>query len=127
MYPLIAKWTILAGTEQQAVAALQELAKQVEANEPDTLMYLVHTPDMAQLSFPTPSPLDVVFYECYTDHDAFIKHLTGPIFTQFVATFGSMFLSTTVTCPGGGSSTNPFVLSEALTLQAGFVRGIPGS
>ncbi len=127
MYPLIAKWSIIAGNEAKAVAALQDLARQVQAEEPDTLMYLVHTPDMAQLSFPTPSPLDVVFYEGYTDHDAFIRHLTGPIFTKFVATYGSLFLSTTVTCPGGGSSTNPFVLSEALTLQAGFVRGLPGS
>lgn len=122
MYTLIAKWTIIQGKEAPAVVALKKLAKQVQQNEKDTLIYLVHTPDLKEVNLPTPSPLEVIFIEGYKNKAAFLAHLTGKIFTTFVAQYGDLFLSTTVQCSNGGSSTNPFVLAETLTRKAGFIR-----
>lgn len=122
MYSLIAKWTIQQGKETPAIAALKKLAKQVQENEKDTLIYLVHTPNLKEDSLPTPSPLEVVFFEVYKNKAAFIAHVNGKVFTDFVKKNGSLFLSTTVQCNDGGSSTNPFVLAEFLSRQAGFIR-----
>lgn len=122
MYTLIAKWTIKQGQEKPALDALKALGKEVLKNEKDTLIYLVHTPDLKEASLPTPSPLEVVFFEVYRNKSAFIAHVTGPTFTNFVKQSGALFLSTTVQCEGGGSSTNPFVLAEVLTRNAGFIR-----
>jgi quinol monooxygenase YgiN len=122
MYTLIAKWTIKQGQEAPAIAALKKLAKQVQQQEKDTLIYLVHIPDMTQASLPTPSPLEVVFFEGYKNQAAFVAHVTGPIFTKFVQQYIDLFLSTTVQCKEGDSSTNPYVLVEFLSRKAGFIR-----
>jgi quinol monooxygenase YgiN len=122
MYTLIAKWTIKQGQETPAIAALKKLAVQVKKNEKDTLIYLVHTPDLKEACLPTPSPLEIVFFEVYRNKAAFIAHVTGPIFTNFVKQYGALFLSTTVQCGDGTSSTNPFVLVDILTRKAGFIR-----
>jgi quinol monooxygenase YgiN len=122
MYTLIAKWTIKQGEEAPAIAALKKLAKQVQQNEKDTLIYLVHTPDLKEDNLPTPSPLDIVFFEVYKNKAAFLAHVTGKIFTTFVQQHGSLFLSTTVQCEGGSTSTNPYVLVEMLSRKAGFIR-----
>src|ERR1039458_4135319 len=58
MYTLIAKWYIQADDNDKAKAVLQalrELAAQVEAQEPDTWMYLVHTGNQ-EGSTPPPAP-----------------------------------------------------------------------
>jgi uncharacterized protein len=122
MYTLIAKWTIKQGQETPALNALKNLAKEVLKNEKDTLIYLVHTPDLKEANLPTPSPLEIVFFEVYRNKSAFIAHVTGPTFTAFVKQYGALFLSTTVQCSDGGSSTNPFVLAEVLNRKAGFIR-----
>jgi len=122
MFALVARWTIKQGCEIAAKAALLELAKHVQSQEPDTLLYLVHVPDMAELSLPTPSPLEVVFFEVYKDKDAFLAHLTGPVFQQFVATHLKLFLSTSVTGQDGKPVQSPFVLVENLQRLGGFVR-----
>lgn len=122
MYPLISTWTIKEGSEQQAVAALKSLAQQVYEQEPDTLVYLPHVPDMSQPSLPTPPSVQVVFFEIYKDEAAFNAHVSGPVFTGFVAQHGSLFLSTTVRCADGGSSTNPYTTVEFLKLLNGFIR-----
>ena len=122
MYPLISLWTINQGSEAQAVAALKNLARQVYEQEPDTLVYLPHTPDMSQPSLPTPPSGQVVFFEIYKDRAAFEAHVNGPVFKGFVEEYGKLFLSTTVQCAGGGSSTNPYTTVEFLRHVGGFIR-----
>jgi quinol monooxygenase YgiN len=116
MYPLISIWTILPGKEAEAIAALKAAALKVQAEEPDTLAYLVHTPDFTQPNLPTPPAGQVVFFEIYKDHDAFLYHLNGPTFTGFVKQYGNLFLN---------SNGSPYVTVEMMTLQGGFIR--PGT
>lgn len=122
MFSLVSIWTIKEGQQQAAIAALKNLAQQVQEKEADTLMYLVHTPDMSQASLPTPSPLQVVFVEIYKDQAAFLAHVNGPVFKNFVAENVDLFLSTTSECTGGGSVTKPYTGVEFLIRQAGFIR-----
>jgi quinol monooxygenase YgiN len=122
MYPLISTWTINQGSERRAVDALKNLAQQVYDEEPDTLVYLPHVPDMTQQSMPTPPSVQVVFFEIYADKDAFDAHVNGPVFKGFVAEYGSLFLSTEVTCPDGGGVSNPYTTVEFLQLLNGFIR-----
>ena len=122
MFTVIARWSIKQGCEIDARAALQELAKQVQSQESDTLAYLVHAPDMAELSLPTPSPLEVVFIEVYKDKNAFVKHVTGVVFQQFVVTHRGLFLGTSVTDTEGKVVESPFVMVENLERLGGFVR-----
>lgn len=115
-YPLEAKWTILPGNEEKAKTALIQLAKDVHENEPETLLYMVHVPDFKQKSLPTPPQGEVLFWEVYENQDAFLKHVNGPIFTTFVKTYGSLFLS---------DFSNPpqvFMTTEVLTQIEGFSR-----
>jgi len=113
MYQLIAKWTILPGKETEAVAALKKLAVQVKEEEPDTLIYLVNTPDFAQTNLPIPYAGTVTFFEGYKNKDAFLAHLNGPAFTGFVKAHGDLFLQ---------SNGQAFVIVETLKHQAGFIR-----
>lgn len=55
MITLIAKWYVKEGKHAAAVAALQALASEVLSTEPETLMYLVHTPDASHASLPQPT------------------------------------------------------------------------
>jgi quinol monooxygenase YgiN len=113
MISITAKWSILAGQEQAALAALKILAQQVEAEEPFVPMYTIHTPDFSATSFPTPSTADVVFFSVFDNEAAFQKHLHGPVFKNWLAKYGKHFLM---------NSGNLFVVSELLTRRAGFVR-----
>jgi quinol monooxygenase YgiN len=122
MFTFIARWTIKRGCEAAARAALRRLAKQVQNEEPDTLLYLVHVPDMKEQSLPTPSPLEVVFFEGYTNKAAFLAHLNGPVFKRFVAKNLKLFLSTAVAGQDGKMVKSPFVLVENLQRLGGFVR-----
>jgi quinol monooxygenase YgiN len=122
MYSLISIWTIKQDSQPQAVAALKRLAKQVQEQEKETLVYLVHTPDMSQGSMPTPSNLQVLFFEIYKNKAAFLAHVNGPIFQGFVAKHGSLFLSTELKCADGGTVSQPFMMAEFLRREAGFIR-----
>jgi quinol monooxygenase YgiN len=124
MYSLTSTWTIKQGkdNEKAAVAALSRLARQVHKHEENTLVYLVHVPDMREKSLPTPSNLEVVFFEVYRDKAAFTAHVNSTIFTDFVKKHVNLFLSTTIECEDGESLTKPFTTVEFLQRKAGFIR-----
>ncbi len=113
MYPLISKWTALSDKKEEAIAALKQLAKTVEQEEPDTWMYTVHTPDFTQTNLPTPPEGEIVFFEIYKDQAAFNQHVSGKIFTDFVDDHADLFL-----CNEG----KPYVTLEIMDRQAGFIR-----
>jgi uncharacterized protein len=114
---LTSTWYIAPGKESAALTALRTLAQGVYASEPDTLAYLVHTPfqsaDGSIQSLPPVNPLSVVFFEVYRNPEAFLRHLNGPVFTDFVARNGSFFVN---------SNGKPFNTVEFLTQIAGFLR-----
>ena len=114
MYTLIAKWYIRSN-ENAVLEALRELAKQVEAQEPDTWMYVVHTGNQ-EGSTPPAAPGEVVFVEAYKDFNALLQHVNGKLFQTFVSQYGADFVP--VTAPNKG----PFMLVESLARLAGFVR-----
>lgn len=116
MYPLIAKWTILPGNEKKAVTALKKLAQDVQENEPGTLLYMVHTPNFNEKSLPTPPAGEVFFWEIYKDHAAFLKHVNGTVFKDFVKTYGNLFLTDFSAVP------QVFMTTEVLTQIGGFAR-----
>lgn len=111
---LTSQWFLLPGCEEAALGALRQLAADVEAQEPGTLTYLVHTPYIGpNLQSLPPAAPSVLFYETYQDEAAFVAHVTGPLFTNFVAQHGSLFVQ---------SHGKPFTVTLFLSLQAGFVR-----
>ena len=123
MYSVIAIWTIQQGKEELATAALGRLAAEVQQQEAGTLMYLVHLPDMTQPSLPTPSNLEVVFFEVYRDRAAFLTHVTGDTFQNFVKEHADLFLCPPPTvCDDGTSVVGPFMTVEFLERKAGFIR-----
>lgn len=122
MVSLIARWYVREGQQAAAVAAVRALAEEVRAAEPDTLMYLVHVPDMAESSLPPPTDTEVFFVEAYASMDAFYAHLNGPAFTNFVKRYGRLFQYATGTTAEGAAASIPFVQNQWLDRQAGFVR-----
>lgn len=116
MYPVMAKWTILTGKENEAIAALHNLAKEVEKTEPDTLLYMVHVPNFKAKSLPTPPIGEVVFWEVYSDVNAFNKHITGPAFQNFLKTYGNLFLT------DFGNPPQVYMTTETLIQLGGFAR-----
>ncbi len=117
MYPLISTWFIAPGKEAKVIPALKKLAVNVKKNEPDTLVYLVHTPDMTQTNLPTPPANQVVFFEIYKDEAAFKAHIDGADFKNFVANYGKMFVS---------SNGSPYVTALMLQHEAGYIRAAMG-
>ncbi|WP_184549612.1 putative quinol monooxygenase [Mucilaginibacter sp. FT3.2] len=113
MYPLISVWTILPGNESEATAALKNLALLVEQTQPDTLAYLVHTPDMSQPNLPTPNSGEVIFFEIYKNEAAFKAHVDGAVFKNFVATYGNLFLA---------SNGAPYTTLQVMKHKAGYIR-----
>ena len=113
---LTSSWFIRPGCEPDVRAAVQQLAARVQAEEPDTLTYLVHAPrlDDARLqSLPPQGLLSLLFFEVYRDADAFLRHLNGVVFADFVGQHGHLFVS---------SNGQPFTTVQFLSLQAGFSR-----
>jgi predicted enzyme related to lactoylglutathione lyase/quinol monooxygenase YgiN len=111
---LTSEWFIHPGFEIEAREAVVRLAGDVEAHEPGTLAYLVHTPfgaDARLQSLPPPDPLRVLFFETYAGPDAFLAHLDGPLFTEFVAAHGHCFL---------GVGGKPYTTVQFLDTLAGF-------
>lgn len=113
MLSIIAKWWIVPGHEEPAVAALKELAAEVERSEPFTLLYLIHT-TIQDGSRPTPPANEVVFVSGWPDREAFQQHLDGPVFKEWSKKYARLFL----TDDSGGL----FVTGEFINRQAGFVR-----
>ena len=114
MYTVIAKWYIRAN-EKAVLQGLRHLATQVEAGEPDTWMYVVHTGNQDG-STPPPAPGEVVFVEAYKDLNALLQHVNGKPFQTFLSQYGADFVP--LTEPNKG----PFLLVESLARLAGFVR-----
>jgi quinol monooxygenase YgiN len=110
-----AYWTVVPGKQAEAEAALAELAREVEAKEPGTWMYLVHVPNRKVSSFPPQGEGAVTFLEVYRDHQAFMDHVTGPIYNGFLARHGALFLNMY-------GPTLPFMIVEGLSPLAIFLR-----
>ena len=103
--------------QAKAIAAVKALAKEVEAGEPDTLIYLVQTPvvgDTRVPTFPPPNPGTIVFIEMYRTVETYVRHVNGPIFQKFLSNFGNLFIA---------QNGAPFTVNSFLTKEAGFVRG----
>lgn len=115
MLPIIARWSIAEGKREEALAALAELAKLVEENEPFVPMYTIHTPDFSGppiTSYPTPAANEVIFLSVFDDYAAFEKHFKG-LFADWLAANKDLFLL---------NNGNLFVVSEWLKRHAGFIR-----
>jgi quinol monooxygenase YgiN len=115
---LTSQWFIRPGCEAEVIEVVTQLAADVEAQQPDTLTYLVHTPWAGEgglQSLPPSNPLFLLFFETYRDAEAFHQHVTGPLFTQFVQQYGNLFVPS--------SDGKPYTTVQFLSQQAGFVRG----
>lgn len=122
MLSLTAQWTFQPGQEARGLRALKRLAREVLAQESGTLVYLVHTPAAQPASLPPPSPQSVLFFEVYADQKAFLSHVTGPLYTRFVARYKHCFVCNTTYAANGEKIESPFVVVQFLQRQAGFVR-----
>lgn len=111
MYVTTGKWYIKKN-RAKVLRALKELARKVESTEPGTLTYRIHTP--GEDSLPPASPNEVVFVEVYKDEKAFLAHLKGKPFREFVERYGDLFV--------GGAKSGPFMTFEQLEPFAGFSR-----
>lgn len=70
----IPSFVMKAGRVRQALAAVQAVKEQADAEEPGTLFYLVHRALDPKTKKPTRR---LIFYECYRDQAAFEQHLSG--------------------------------------------------
>jgi quinol monooxygenase YgiN len=113
MISIIAKWSILPGKHDAAIAALRDLAERVRIQEPFVPMYTIHVPDFTLTSFPIPPQAEVIFFSVFDSREAFEIHLHGPVFRDWLAEHRDLFLF---------NGDNLFVVSEWLSRQAGFVR-----
>lgn len=120
MFIIDAFWSIIPGNEAKAYAALGALAAQVEREEPDTWMYLIHTPnlDPGVNTFPMPGPQQVAFVEGFKDRAAYEHHATSGILQEFFAKNGKYFLNMY-------GPTVPFMMIQPLNMIDGFIR--PGA
>ncbi len=120
MYLNNAFWSIIPGNEAKAYAALGALAAQIEKEEPDTWMYLIHTPnlDPGVNIFPMPGPEQVGFVEGYKNRAAFQRHHQSPILKEFFAKNGVYFLNMY-------GPAVPWMMVQTLEMIDGFIR--PGA
>lgn len=115
MHTAVVRWYVKDGKLPEAAAALTALVQRVRKEEAGTLGYLVHSG--APGSFPPLSENVIVFVEIYEDDKAFLAHLNGPAFTEFVAEHGDLF----VAIPGR----QQYMTVETVDRIAGFLR--PGA
>jgi predicted enzyme related to lactoylglutathione lyase/quinol monooxygenase YgiN len=119
---LISRWFVTLDTFGEAMSALKQLAEDVWAQEPDTLTYFVHThfgDDPRLQALPPADDLSILFFESYRNPDAFLAHVNGPVFTNFVAKHGALFVA---------KDGSPYTTVEFLELHAGFARnGAPAA
>jgi quinol monooxygenase YgiN len=120
MYIVDAFWSIIPGNEAKAYAAIGALAQQVQQEEPDTWMYLIHTPnlDPGVNTFPMPGPQQVAWVEGFKDRQAWEHHANSPLLKEFFAKNGSYFLNMY-------GPTVPFMMAQTLEMIDGFIR--PGA
>jgi quinol monooxygenase YgiN len=85
---MIAIYTLLEDKVADFDRIAEEAAEQVRANEPDTLVYVIHTVPKA--------PMQRIFYEVYRDRDAFERHEQQPYIKRFVTARRPYVLATNV-------------------------------
>ena len=85
---LIAIYTLLEDKVADFDRAADEVAEQVRAGEPDTLVYVIHTVPQA--------PMQRIFYEVYRDRAAYEQHEKQPYVQRFVAARRPYVLATNV-------------------------------
>ena len=113
MNMIIARWTILEGKREKALAALKILEREVRTKEPFVLMYTINTPDFKMTNFPTPPENEVIFVSVFANLAAFQKHLKGPVFQDWLKKYKKYFLT---------NNDNLFVLAEWLHRDFGYIR-----
>ena len=120
MYINDAFLSIIPGNEAKAYAALGALSAAVEATQPDTWMYLIHTPnlDPGTNIYPPVTATQVAFVEGYKDFAAYQAHHGSQVMKDFVANSGQYFLNMY-------GPTVPFFLLQGLEMIDGFIR--PGA
>ncbi len=85
---LIAIYTLLEDKVAAFDRIADEVAEQVRANEPDALVYVIHTVPEA--------PMQRIFYEIYRDRAAYVLHEHQPYIKRFVAARRPYVLATNV-------------------------------
>jgi quinol monooxygenase YgiN len=85
---LIAIYTLLEDKVADFDRAADDVAEQVRAGEPDTLVYVIHTVPKA--------PMQRIFYEVYRDRAAYEQHEKQPYVQRFVAARRPYVLATNV-------------------------------
>lgn len=120
MYINDAFLSIIPGNEAKAYAALGALADAVKASQPDTWMYLIHTPnlDPGTNIYPPVTAAQIAFVEGYKDFAAYQAHHSSQVMKDFVANSGQYFLNMY-------GPTVPFFLLQGLEMIDGFIR--PGA
>src|SRR3954466_6310426 len=120
MYINDAFLSIIPGNEAKAYAALGALADAVKASQPDTWMYLIHTPnlDPGTNIYPPVTSAQIAFVEGYKDFAAYQAHHSSQGMKDFVANSGQYFLNMY-------GPTVPFFLLQGLEMIDGFIR--PGA
>ncbi|GEM_PF-596797 len=88
LFGQISIYTLLEGRTEEFDRLLRALVKSVRAQEPDTLVYIVHAVPSA--------PLQRILYECYRNRDAYEAHKRQPHTVAFEAERGSYVLATNV-------------------------------
>jgi quinol monooxygenase YgiN len=88
LYGLITIYTLIDERVDEFDRLVERAAGEVRAQEPDTLVYIVHVVPKA--------PLQRIFYEIYRDRSAFEHHERQPYIERFVAERRPCVLATNV-------------------------------
>jgi len=99
---VLASFNIKPDKQAEADEALKEMGEAVQANEPGALAYAIHHDEK--------DPTRIVFFEMYTDRDAFKAHTGSPHFMALQGKLAQLADLSTVKI-------------ERLERFAGFVRG----
>lgn len=79
MITVLARFEMLEGKENAALAAIQKMAKAVEENEPGALVYHFYRGKV--------NPREVYVFEVYRDQEAFDLHRRTPHMVEMQAAF----------------------------------------
>ena len=122
MYTNIAHWYVQKNKRSEALAALSALADRVQRSEPDTWAYIIHTG--ADQSLPPVGDDEIIFIEIYKDIQAFLGHIHGAAYVDFIKDHGNLFVQVPPSpiSPKSKPPGQPFFLAEHVERHAGFIR-----
>lgn len=83
MNTAIARFSVLEGKEEEALAVLRKMVSAVQANEPGALAYICHRSRQ--------NPSEIVFFEVYRNDEASRAHGETPHMREFAANFAQIF------------------------------------